>query len=47
MEAAKGQHLRENADKVGDGTGPDSTIGIPRQNQCSVIAMYKNQSMAQ
>ena len=31
MEAAKGQHLRENADKV-DGTGPDSTIRISCQN---------------
>ena len=31
MEAAKGQHLRENADKV-DGTGSDFTIRISCQN---------------
>ena len=43
MKAAKGQHLRENADKV-DGTGPDFTIGISCQNQCSVVKP-KNQSI--
>ena len=46
MKAAKGQHLRENADKV-DGTGPDFTIGISCQNQCSVVKPKINQSMAQ